>query len=454
MADTPDWAKESSVTVSPAPDWATSPDSRPGKSIAKRPGDPSFVQQMGGLAYGAGTQLLGAPGEAEEFLTTGGKGEKLLGEGQFFPTTKQVRSGLKEIGVEPPAKTGFMQKTGEVLTDVGLAVPMGARTVGTMVGSTTKEGERIAGIAERLGFKLSPSQVRADAPVAEKGAVLNAKNNQTLANRLASNGTGKAVDEITGPFLRKRIKDLGNEFDKVYKGKEFRIDPSIQPNLENILAREQELGFAGVSAVKGAAQSILDNISSGKVRGDDVQRLRNALTQAARSAGSRGKSHEIYELVDVLDKAIESTNPAMKAKLAQIRPQYRNTVILEDLYNSGGIKQGNISLERLGNMVGDKSALRRNPQDIDNLGMLGSQLGLRARWETAGEDMPGIVKGAVRTHGILPEVVRGLSVPLRSRPARVAQRYANREAGLTQRLGEALGTTPGIEGIMRPSDKR
>jgi hypothetical protein len=105
-------------------------------------------------------------------------------------------------------------------------------------------------------------------------------------------------------------------------------------------------------------------------------------------------------------------------------------------------------------MVGDKSALRRNPQDIDNLGMLGSQLGLRARWETAGEDMPGIVKGAVRTHGILPEVVRGLSVPLRSRPARVAQRYANREAGLTQRLGEALGTTPGIEGIMRPSDKR
>jgi len=431
-------------------DWKN----QPGKSIAKRPGDPSWAQQMGGLTYGAGTQLLGAPGEAEEFLTTGGKGEKLGGEGQFFPTTKQVRTGLKEIGVEPPAKTGFMQKTGEVLADVGMAVPMGARTVGTVVGSTTKEGERIAGIAERLGFKLSPSQVRADAPVSEKGAVFNAKHNQTLANRLASNGTGKAVDEITGPFLTQRIKDLGKEFDDVYKGKEFAIDPNAATFLQNLNYYEQQLGFGGVPAIREATISILNNIQTGKIAGDDLQRLRNALTQTARTSSDRGKAHEIYDLVDKLDDAVESKNPGLKKTLDVLRPKYRNTVILEDLYNSGGIQQGNISLERLGNQVSDKSALRRNPQDIDNLGMLGSQLGLRARWESAGEDMPGIVKGAVRTHGMLPEVVRGLSVPLRSRPARVAQRYANRPAGATQRLGEALGTTPAIEGMVRPSDKK
>ena len=431
-------------------DWKN----QPGKSVAKRPGDPSWAQQMGGLTYGAGTQLLGAPGEAEEFLTTGGKGEKLGGEGQFFPTTKQVRTGLKEIGVEPPAKTGFMQKTGEVLADVGMAVPMGARTVGTVVGSTTKEGERIAGIAERLGFKLSPSQVRADAPVSEKGAVFNAKHNQTLANRLASNGTGKAVDEITGPFLTQRIKDLGKEFDDVYKGKEFAIDPNAATFLQNLNYYEQQLGFGGVPAIREATISILNNIQTGKIAGDDLQRLRNALTQTARTSSDRGKAHEIYDLVDKLDDAVESKNPGLKKTLDVLRPKYRNTVILEDLYNSGGIQQGNISLERLGNQVSDKSSLRRNPQDIDNLGMLGSQLGLRARWESAGEDMPGIVKGAVRTHGMLPEVVRGLSVPLRSRPARVAQRYANRPAGATQRLGEALGTTPAIEGMVRPSDKK
>ena len=446
-----DWDKPQEKPAKNIPDWDKE---GPGKSIAKRPGDPSFVQQMGGLAYGAGTQVLGAPGEAEEFLTTGGKGEKLGGEGQFFPTTKQVRIGLKEIGIEPPAKTGFMQKTGEVLADVGMAVPMGARTVGTMVGSTTKEGERIAGIAERLGFKLSPSQVRADAPVSEKGAVFNAKHNQTLANRLASNGTGKAVDEITEPFLRKRIEDLGKEFDDVYKGKEFAIDPNSATFLQNLSYYEQQLGFGGVPAIRSAADSILNNIQSGKIAGDDLQRLRNALTQTARTSSDRGKAHEIYDLVDKLDDAVESKNPGLKKTLDVLRPKYRNTVILEDLYNSGGIQQGNISLERLGNQVSDKSSLRRNPQDIDNLGMLGSQLGLRARWESAGEDMPGVIKGAVRTHGMLPEVVRGLSVPLRSRPARVAQRYANRPAGATQRLGEALGTTPAIEGMIRPSDKK
>ena len=271
---------------------------------------------------------------------------------------------------------------------------------------------------------------------------------------MASNGTGKSVDEITGPFLTKRIKDLGEDFDNVYKGKTFNIDTGIKGQVQGILDREENLGFAGFGTIKQAAQSIIDTIDTGKVAGNDIQRLRNALTQAARNTSDRGKAHEIYELVDVFDGAVESRNPGLKAILGKLRPQYRNTVILEDLYNSGGIKQGNISLERLGNQLGDKSALRRNPQDIDNLGMLGSQLGLRARWESAGEDMPGVIKGAVRTHGMLPEVVRGLSVPLRSRPARVAQRYANRPAGATQRLGEALGTTPAIEGMVRPSDKK
>ena len=60
-------------------------ESRPGKSIAKGPGSPSFAQQMGGLVYGAGTELAGAPGEIEEFFTTSGKGEKLGGSGQALP---------------------------------------------------------------------------------------------------------------------------------------------------------------------------------------------------------------------------------------------------------------------------------------------------------------------------------------------------------------------------------
>lgn len=427
---------------------------RPSKSIAKRPGDPSFPQQMYGMAYGAGTELMGAPGEVEEFFTTSGKGEKLGGPGQVFPTAAQIRKGTSET-FKPAKGTEAMQTVGQVGADIAMAAPALYRGVGKMVGSTTKEGERVAGIAERLGFKLSPSQVRADAPVAEKGAALGGweKKNQTLANRLASEGTGKSVDEITEPFLRSRIKELGAEFDKVYKNKEFSIDPSAATFLQNLSYYEQQLGFGGVGAVRSAADSILNNIQTGKIAGNDLQRLRNALTQAARTSSDRGKAHEIYELVDTLDAAVESRNPGLKATLDVLRPKYRNTVILEDLYNNGGIKQGNISLERLGNQLGDKAALRRNPQDIDNLGMLGSQLGLRARWESTGGDIPALIEKTTRTHGPLSTAIRSLGAPLRTRQARAAQRYAQRGSA-TQKLGEALGTVPAIEEVIGPSEKR
>ena len=430
----------------------------PSKSISKRTGEPSTFEKIGGFASGVAKGVASAPGEVEEFLTTPGNKEtkppdflsflpssnkpmKLLGAGSMFPDIKETGQALKSVGIEAPAGTKTQEKIGEAVGTVGVGVPGLFRGLGKSVGLTTEEGGRIAGIAEKLGFKLSPSQVRESSPVAEKGALGYAKSNQTLANRLASSGTGKEVNEISDPFLRERLSTLGGEFEKVYKGREFNIDTTMKSQIENILAREEELGFAGVSTVKQAAQSIVDRIDTGKILGDDLQRLRNALTQTARSSTNRGKSHEIYELVDVLDKAVEDRNPAMKATLAVLRPQYRNTIILEDLYNAGGIKQGNISLERLGAQTFNSGQLRKNPQDIDGLGMIGNQLGLRAMWETAGESMPGAVKGAVRTHGLLPEAIRGLSTPLRSATARKAQKAASRKVNPVRGAAEALGVT-------------
>ena len=430
----------------------------PSKSISKRTSEPSAFEKIGGFSSGVAKGVLSAPGEIEEFLTTPGNREtkppdflsflpssnkpmKLLGAGSVFANAKETEQALKIGGIEAPAGTKTQEKIGEFVGNVGVSVPGLFRGLGYAVGVTTKEAARIAGIAEKLGFKLSPSQVRESSPVAEKGALGYAKSNQNLANRLASSGTGKEVNEITDPFLRERLSTLGKEFDKVYKGQEFNINRNMKGHIENILAREEELGFAGVSTVKQASQSMLERVETGKILGDDLQRLRNALTQTARSTTNRGKAHEIYELVDVLDKAVEIYNPKMQATLAVLRPQYRNTIILEDLYNAGGIQLGNISLERLGAQTFNSGQLRRNPQDIDGLGMIGNQLGLRAMWETAGESMPGAVKGAVRTHGLLPEAIRGLSTPLRSATARKAQKAESRGINPVRGAAEALGTT-------------
>jgi len=430
----------------------------PSKSISKRTSEPSTFEKIGGFASGVAKGALSAPGEVEEFLTTPGNKEtkppdflsflpssnkpmKLLGAGSMFPDIKETGQALKSVGIDAPVGTKTQEKIGEFVGNVGVGVPGLMRGIGKSVGLTTEEGARIAGIAEKLGFKLSPSQVRESSPVAEKGALGYAKSNQTLANRLASSGTGKEVNEITPIFLRERLKTLGDDFETVYKGQVFNIDTTMKGQIENILAREEELGFAGVSTVKQAAQSIVDRIDTGKILGDDLQRLRNALTQTARSSTNRGKSHEIYELVDVLDKAVENKNPAMKATLATLRPQYRNTIILEDLYNADGIKNGNISLERLGAITFNSGQLRRNPQDIDGLGMIGNQLGLRAMWETAGESVPGVIKGVSRTHGLLPETIRLLSTPLRSATARKAQKAESRGINPVRGAAEALGTT-------------
>jgi len=352
------------------------------------------------VGYGAVTGLLGSFGELEKFgaydvpeflgLREKGERDKLMGRETIFPTTEEVRKGLSKIGVERPKEEyrGY-ETAGEIVGGLGTALPSLAKT-GTraLLGTPSKVSEATARKAEELGFKLSPAQVRQDVPISAKGATGAAQTNQTLANKLATEGTGKATTEITPEFIGKRLKDLGKEFDNIYKGKTFAVDSSIVGTLNNIIARESELGFAGVSSVRQAAQSMLDNIQAAGtyvVQGDDLQRLRNAMTQSARSTASRGNAHEIYELVDVIDNAVGTFNPAVTKKLSELRPLYRNSIILEDLYRKGGIRQGNISLEMLGDMLrGKRDAVRRTAQDIDELGELGRELRLRARWQEVG----------------------------------------------------------------------
>lgn len=379
-----------------------------------QPKEPTFGEKAKAFGYGAATGFVGGPGELEEFAAytvpemvgarEKGQRDKLAGRETIFPTVKEAQQVLGKVGVEKPREevSGY-QTAGEILGGFGTAIPRALRSGGrALLGTPSVTSEKFARDAEKLGFKLSPAQVRQDIPVPAKGATGWSQENQTLANKLASEGTGKSAKEISPEFIGERLKDLGKEYDKLYKGKQLRVDPNISNDLQNILAKEQELGVAGVSTVKQAAQTMLDTIQrqGPVVVGDDLQRLRNALTERARSTTSRGNAHEIYELVDKIDAAIASRNPAFKATLDVLRPQYRNSIILEDLYRKGGIKQGNISLEQLGNMLrGKRDVVRRSGQDIDNLGELGRELGLRARWETqgraatAGEDVLGKALG-------------------------------------------------------------
>lgn len=313
------------------------------------------------------------------------------------------------------------------------------------LGTPTKTSEYFAKIAEGLGFKLSPAQVRGDIPVPAKGSSSvfrsSAVENQKLANELTSAGTGKKVSEIDSDFISERIQELGKNFDKLYKGKQFNIDQDAINAISDISRIEAQLpNVAAVSPVKQVADNILRNYqsltgapgvkpSTFAIDGEALQRMRNALAQRARSSSSRSDAHEIYNLIDRVDASIAKNHPDIAAKLTELRPMYRNSIILEDLYRAGGIRQGNISLEQLGIMLrGKRDTLRRTGKDIDILGELGRELRLRARWETegraatSGEDILGRALGTGAD-------LAGLILGTRSSLARDLQRYYANKTG-------------------------
>jgi hypothetical protein len=169
---------------------------------------------------------------------------------------------------------------------------------------------------------------------------------------------------------------------------------------------------------------------------------------AARSASDRSDAHRIYELIDNIDASIARNHPNVAAELDRIRPLYRNTVVLEDLYRSGGIKQGNISLERLGNLLGSgKQTVRRKGNELDELANIGRELKLRARWEPVGEE-GGFKRDLLRQALGTAMGATATTTGFRSPYARAAQRMVSRRAERLptigpRSIGSATGTISG-----------
>ena len=169
---------------------------------------------------------------------------------------------LAKVGVKKPREeVGGYQTAGEIIGGIGPSLPGIVRGGAKMLlGVPTATREASAKAAEKLGFKLSPAQVRQAEPVGAQGATFFGEQNQRLANELASKGTGKQVKEIDEKFIRGRLKDLGSEFDSLYKGKVFNIDKEAVDALQQIRAMEAQLpGVATVSPVAQTADEIVRN---------------------------------------------------------------------------------------------------------------------------------------------------------------------------------------------------
>lgn len=416
-----------------------------GAAETRQEEEPGFGEKAKALGYGAATGLVGGLGELE---TLGAYTIPRLvgfeapapekGRATIFPTVEEARKGLEKVGIQRPREevSGY-ETAGELIGGFGTAIPKAARKgAQAAFGVPSRTSEAYAKTAEKLGFKLSPAQVRQDVPIPQRGAVGFSESNQKLANELASKGTGKTAAEITPDFIRERLKTLGKEFDTLYKGKQFNIDLQAVQAIDALRQVETMLpGAAQVTAIKNTANSIIEGFgrmasrpgakpSTFAIEGDALQTIRNDLAAAARSTSNRGDAHRIYELIDIIDGSVARNHPNIAAKLDVIRPQYRNSIVLEDLTRRNGIQQGNISLEKLGDMLGQsKGGVRRGASsELDQLGEMGRALKIRARWQPVGTGTTEELGGMQKLLGLGTDI-GALATGARTRPARAAQRF-------------------------------
>jgi hypothetical protein len=439
--------------------------------------EPSVGKKAGAFLYGAGTGLASGLGELERFgaqtvpetlgFTSAADRGKFLGRETIFPTTKEVEKGLQKVGIQPPAEDVSGYRTaGEIIGGFGMAGPRLLRGAGrSLAGAASETGERLARRAEDLGFRVSAAQARQKRPVGVSGPMFGSEANQTLANRLASESTGvPGVNEIDDVFIRSRLTNLGNEYENLFANQQIRLDPqSIQAlqdvaNIQNLLPT----AAAGVStAARQSVNNILRNYqqmarrpganpATFSANGPELQQVRSGLLTAARNSPDMATRSGIFDLLEGIDQSIARNHPQIFSEIQRLNPLYRNTVNLEQLMQQGGIRQGNVSLDRLGNMLGQRpGSVRYQPTGLDELGQIGRELQLRAIWEPSGRAYTPEMAAAGQAAGVRTgavEALARLSTPFQ----RTLQRGLQPPAQQTSvgRATEALSRSPATTGTL------
>lgn len=399
-----------------------------------------------GALQGAPSAVAGLPGDIEALgripLRPFGVSRETA-----LPTSEQVAES-----VFGPAETKE-QKAGRALgglvgpSALGKALGVGVRGV---VGKPTATTADLAKKAEDLGFRLEAGQLRAAEPTASPGFAVNAPKNQKLANELVTAETGTKAAEITPKYVGERIKDLGKVYDNIFD-RTMKLDRSVENQLKAIVDFENRVSPAGARSATSASNNIIERFNQARqqtgatvtavgVDGREIQRLRSELSNVARTATDANDRRIAGQFVDAIDKAIERNNPALAAKLLDTNRKYAVAKTLEEMIEKGYIRQGNISLEKLGehlanNTYGFGSGTSRHP--LYDLGYMGRELNLRALWEGATGKADDVLKAAL---GKASRFVGG-ALGLRTQAARRTQR---KEPMLPGEAGKVMGVPSAI----------
>jgi len=152
---------------------------------------------------------------------------------------------------------------------------------------------------------------------------------------------------------------LSKEVEEFYRS-------SWKPNLIQEAAAEQR-------AVSTAASNV-----AGDIKGTELQALRSNLSDLTHRLEGQDK-YRPSQLLQEIDEAIARSNPETAAKFLDTNRKYAANSTLLELERRNGIMQGNVSLEKLGNLT----KYNQSNHPLYELGMGGRQLKLRGMYEGA-----------------------------------------------------------------------
>lgn len=348
---------------------------------------------------GASASIPGQFGDIEQL---GRQGLRNVGvdvsKETFVPTTEDISSFL----YEPPEteKLRKAREAGEILGGfVGPEALASALKIGTKaaVGTTTATRGAAAKFLEDLGVKVEPMQLTGETPRESAGFNVNREKNQKIIDREVSKATGESTDEINKDFINGRLKDLGKDYDKIFK-RTIQADSSLVDDLQQIRDFERSIRPAGVTPVVSAADSIINKYNElqsivgerGKltgfpVDGEVIRRLRKEMSDIARSASDGNTRRIAGDFVKKIDDNFLRNHPDLKKLLEDTNRKYAATKTLEEGIERGFIRGGNISLKGLGdhlanNVYGFGSGTTKHP--LFDIGNAGREANQTAIWET------------------------------------------------------------------------
>jgi hypothetical protein len=345
-----------------------------------------------GVAQGVPAGIVGMPGDIEALARfpmkpfgvsqeTALPTSERVGEFVFGPAgTKEKAAGRALGGLVGPSA-------------LGKALGIGVRGIVGRPSATTAE---LAKKAENLGYRLEAGQLSAAEPTSSPGFFINAPKNQKLSNELASAETGVKVSEINPKFIGERLEALGTKYKEIFD-RILKVDRSLEGDLKAMIEFENRVAPASVKTVESAATNLVnrfnqarkeigEGVTSIKVDGNEIQRIRKKISDIARSASNSDDRKIAGDFVEKIDKMLERNNPALLEKLRDTNRKYAATKTLEEMIEKKGIQRGHISIEKLGDYVaansyGFGSGTSKHP--LYELGYLGRELKIPAVWEGA-----------------------------------------------------------------------